>query len=85
MTIHLMLLCLFSHLLDLSREQVSGFAERVKDIAEESGFTPKLNQSADVYSTFTLKQNWTQTELMYRRLHGKLKPSQKEICFNKTH
>ncbi|KAA0704472.1 Dynein assembly factor 3, axonemal [Triplophysa tibetana] len=49
--------CSASHLLDLSREQVSGFAERVKDIAEESGFTPNLNQSADVYSTFTLKQN----------------------------
>ncbi|XP_056593854.1 dynein axonemal assembly factor 3-like [Triplophysa dalaica] len=48
---------LATHLLDLSREQVSGFAERVKDIAEESGFTPKLNQSAYEYSTFTLKQN----------------------------
>ncbi|KAA0705154.1 Dynein assembly factor 3, axonemal [Triplophysa tibetana] len=43
--------------IELATEQVSGFAERVKDIAEESGFTPNLNQSADVYSTFTLKQN----------------------------
>ncbi|XP_073720256.1 dynein axonemal assembly factor 3 isoform X1 [Misgurnus anguillicaudatus] len=46
-----------NYLLDLSKEQVSGFAERVKEIAEESGFTLKQNQSDDVYSTFTLKQD----------------------------
>ncbi|XP_057178267.1 dynein axonemal assembly factor 3-like isoform X1 [Triplophysa rosa] len=48
---------LATYLLDLSKEQVSGFAERVKEIAEESGFTPKRSQSDDVYSTFTLKQD----------------------------
>nr|XP_055038325.1 dynein axonemal assembly factor 3-like [Misgurnus anguillicaudatus] len=48
---------LANYLLDLSKEQVSGFAERVKEIAEESGFTLKQNQSDDVYSTFTLKQD----------------------------
>ncbi|XP_073720257.1 dynein axonemal assembly factor 3 isoform X2 [Misgurnus anguillicaudatus] len=48
---------LANYLLDLSKEQVSGFAERVKEIAGESGFILKQNQSNDVYSTFTLKQD----------------------------
>ncbi|XP_051969418.1 dynein axonemal assembly factor 3-like [Xyrauchen texanus] len=48
---------LANYLLDLSKEQVAGFAERVKEIAEESGFTPAQNQSSDVYAVFTLKKN----------------------------
>ncbi|RXN36834.1 dynein assembly factor axonemal [Labeo rohita] len=36
---------LAKYLLDLSKEQVSGFADRVKEIAEESGFTATHNQS----------------------------------------
>ncbi|XP_051537998.1 dynein axonemal assembly factor 3-like [Myxocyprinus asiaticus] len=48
---------LANYLLDLSKEQVSGFAERVKEIAEESGFTPAQNQSSDVYAVFTVKKN----------------------------
>ncbi|KTF80357.1 hypothetical protein cypCar_00010950 [Cyprinus carpio] len=48
---------LANFLLDLSKEQVSGFADKVKEIAEESGFTVTHNQSSDVYAVFTRKQN----------------------------
>ncbi|KAF4095608.1 dynein axonemal assembly factor 3 [Onychostoma macrolepis] len=48
---------LANFLLDLSKEQVSGFADRVKEIAEESGFTATHNQSSDVYAIFTRKQD----------------------------
>ncbi|XP_048030248.1 dynein axonemal assembly factor 3-like [Megalobrama amblycephala] len=48
---------LANFLLDLSKEQVSGFAERVKEIAEESGFTATHNQSSDIYAVFTRKKH----------------------------
>ncbi|XP_051737437.1 dynein axonemal assembly factor 3-like isoform X2 [Ctenopharyngodon idella] len=48
---------LANFLLDLSKEQASGFADRVKEIAEESGFTPTHNQSSDVYAVFTRKKH----------------------------
>ncbi|XP_026114279.1 dynein assembly factor 3, axonemal [Carassius auratus] len=48
---------LANFLLDLSKEQVSGFADKVKEIAEESGFTETHYQSSDVYAVFTQKQN----------------------------
>ncbi|XDV47899.1 hypothetical protein PO909_017441 [Leuciscus waleckii] len=41
---------LANFLLDLSKEQVSGFADRVKEIAEESGFTATHDQSSDSHS-----------------------------------
>lgn len=53
-----MICLLFSFLLDLSEEQVSGFADRVKEIAEESGFTATHDQSSDVYAIFTRKKDW---------------------------
>ncbi len=53
------MICLFfSFLLDLSEEQVSGFADRVKEIAEESGFTATHDQNSDVYAIFTRKKDW---------------------------
>ncbi|XP_073687214.1 dynein axonemal assembly factor 3-like [Garra rufa] len=48
---------LAKYLLDLSKEQVSGFADRVKEIAEESGFTVTHNQSSDIYAVFTRKKD----------------------------
>ncbi|XP_048010646.1 dynein axonemal assembly factor 3-like [Megalobrama amblycephala] len=48
---------LTNFLLDLSKEKVSGFADRVKEIAEESGFTPNHNQSSDIYAVFTRKKH----------------------------
>lgn len=48
---------LANFLLDLSKEQVSGFADRVKEIAEESGFTATHDQSSDVYAVFTRKND----------------------------
>ncbi|RXN21799.1 dynein assembly factor axonemal [Labeo rohita] len=48
---------LAKYLLDLSKEQVSGFADRVKEIAEESGFTATHNQSSDIYAVFTRKKD----------------------------
>ncbi|XP_067234666.1 dynein axonemal assembly factor 3-like [Chanodichthys erythropterus] len=48
---------LANFLLDLSKEQASGFADRVKEIAEESGFTATHNQSSDVYAVFTWKKH----------------------------
>ncbi|CAM4723824.1 unnamed protein product [Leuciscus chuanchicus] len=48
---------LANFLLDLSKEQVSGFADRVKEIAEESGFTATHDQSSDVYAVFTRKKD----------------------------
>ncbi|CAM4723827.1 unnamed protein product [Leuciscus chuanchicus] len=41
---------LANFLLDLSKEQVSGFADRVKEIAEESGFTATHDQISDSHS-----------------------------------
>ncbi|XP_043082250.1 dynein axonemal assembly factor 3-like [Puntigrus tetrazona] len=48
---------LAKHLLDLSKEQVSGFADRVKEIAGDSGFVPALDQSTDVYAVFARKND----------------------------
>lgn len=52
-----LLIELANFLPDLSKEQVSGFADRVKEIAEESGFTATHNQSSDMYAIFTRKQD----------------------------
>lgn len=46
---------LATFLLDLSKEQVSGFAVKVNEIAEESGFTPAHDQNSDKYAVFTQK------------------------------
>ncbi|XP_067291514.1 dynein axonemal assembly factor 3-like [Pseudorasbora parva] len=48
---------LANFLLDLSVEQVSGFADRVKEIAEESGFTATHDLSSDAYAVFTRKKD----------------------------
>ncbi|KAK2870375.1 hypothetical protein QQF64_021658 [Cirrhinus molitorella] len=48
---------LAKYLLDLSKEQVSGFADRVKEIAKESGFTETHNQSSDIYAVFTREKD----------------------------
>ncbi|KAG1944344.1 dynein assembly factor 3, axonemal-like [Pimephales promelas] len=52
-----LLIELANFLLDLSKEQVSGFAARVKEIAEESGFTATHDQSSDTYAVFTRKND----------------------------
>ncbi|XP_077101451.1 dynein axonemal assembly factor 3-like [Siphateles boraxobius] len=52
-----LLIELANFLLDLSKEQVSGFADRVKEIAGESGFTATHDQSSDVYAVFTRKND----------------------------
>ncbi|KAK7118707.1 hypothetical protein R3I94_022264 [Phoxinus phoxinus] len=52
-----LLIELANFLLDLSKEQVSGFAARVKEIAEESGFTATHDQSSDAYAVFTRRND----------------------------
>ena len=52
------LLCVrLSYLLDLTKQQVVGFAERVVDIAKDAGFVPTRQQMErdDVHATFTLQ------------------------------
>ncbi|XP_077100200.1 dynein axonemal assembly factor 3-like [Siphateles boraxobius] len=52
-----LLIELANFLLDLSKEQVSCFADKVKEIAGESGFTANHDQSSDVYAVFTRKND----------------------------
>ncbi|TRY69636.1 hypothetical protein DNTS_032752, partial [Danionella cerebrum] len=52
--------CSASFLLDLSNDQVSGFADRVKEIAEESGFASADDYKSPVYAVFTRKQELCQ-------------------------
>ncbi|XP_010902966.1 dynein assembly factor 3, axonemal [Esox lucius] len=46
---------LAKYLLDLTKEQEAGFAEKVCDIVKEAGFEPSLEDS-DVCATFTLQK-----------------------------
>ncbi|KAG7492098.1 hypothetical protein MATL_G00011120 [Megalops atlanticus] len=45
---------LAKYLLDLSKEQVKAFAEKVDDIAQGAGFEPFNGEKSDVYSIYTL-------------------------------
>ncbi|XP_061088794.1 dynein axonemal assembly factor 3-like isoform X2 [Conger conger] len=47
---------LAEYLLDLSKEQIKGFAEKVDDIAREAGFESANAGKSDVYSTYTLQK-----------------------------
>ncbi|KAJ7984564.1 hypothetical protein DPEC_G00356100 [Dallia pectoralis] len=45
---------LAKYLLDLTKDQEAGFAQKVGDIAKEAGFEPSQKES-DIYATFTLQ------------------------------
>ncbi|KAJ8364295.1 hypothetical protein SKAU_G00131260 [Synaphobranchus kaupii] len=47
---------LAKYMLDLSKEQVKGFAEKVDDIAREAGFESANTEKSDVFSTYTLQK-----------------------------
>ncbi|KAJ8399945.1 hypothetical protein AAFF_G00406750 [Aldrovandia affinis] len=47
---------LAKYLLDLSKEQVKGFSEKVDDIAREAGFESSNGERSDLYSTYTLQK-----------------------------
>lgn len=44
------------YLLDLTKEQEVGFAEKVGDVAKEAGFEPSQEEKRDVYATFALQE-----------------------------
>ncbi|XP_035255691.1 dynein assembly factor 3, axonemal-like isoform X2 [Anguilla anguilla] len=47
---------LAKYLLELSKDQVKGFAEKVDDITREAGFESANAEKSDVYSTYTLQK-----------------------------
>ncbi|XP_021420940.2 dynein assembly factor 3, axonemal [Oncorhynchus mykiss] len=47
---------LAKYLLDLTKEQEVGFAEKVEDVAKEAGFEPSQEEKRDVYATFALQE-----------------------------
>ncbi|KTG37603.1 hypothetical protein cypCar_00030225 [Cyprinus carpio] len=61
---------LAKYLLDLSKEQVSGFSDRVTEIAGDSGFSPVHIQRSDIYMKYSHgKKTKTVTLIYYANKH----------------